>query len=80
MSSTAPVVFHIAGYETCGYYVKARAALMGVEVLFPSLVKIGGIHNCESYTFFPSLCPLSNLTHLLLRVEQSRPGTSTRSG
>ena len=54
MSSTAPVVFHIAGYETCGYYVKARAALMGVEVLFPSLVKIGGIHNCESYTFLVS--------------------------
>lgn len=56
MSGAGPVVFYVAGYETCSYYVKARAALQGVEILFPSLVKVGEIINCKSFFLFLSFC------------------------
>ena len=34
-------VFHVAGFETCPYYQKAKAALTGVSILFPNVVKLG---------------------------------------
>ena len=33
--------FHVAGFDTCPYYAKAKAALTGVSVLFPNVVKMG---------------------------------------
>ena len=34
-------IFHVAGFETCPYYQKAKAALTGVSILFPNVVKLG---------------------------------------
>ena len=34
-------IFHVAGFETCPYYDKAKAALTGVSILFPNVVKLG---------------------------------------
>lgn len=34
-------VFHVAGFDTCPYYQKAKAALTGVSILFPNIVKLG---------------------------------------
>jgi hypothetical protein len=38
--------YSIAGYPQCGYYVKAKNALTGMNVLFPNEVKLGEIKEC----------------------------------
>ena len=34
-------VFHVGGFDSCPYYQKAKAALTGVSILFPDVVKLG---------------------------------------
>ena len=39
--------FHVAGYVTCGYYTKAKNAVTGLAILFPTKI-VATIQECNS--------------------------------
>lgn len=59
--------FHISGYSTCSWYQKAKNALLGLEIIFPTKFSII-VHDCPTRDEYISKLPL---IHKKINQEQA---------